>query len=110
MQIAGVGALATSGQTTSTAGGAAPPSANPTAASSSTASSPEATLLAYFKMSPAEKMRFNIMSQMGITQADYNQMTPAQKAVIDSEIKQKMKEKVQQMTERKTGLIVDVKA
>jgi len=110
MQIAGVGALATVGQATSTAVAAAPPSAAATAASGSAASSPEATLLAYFKMSPAEKMRFDIMSQMGITQADYNQMTPAQKAVVDAEIKQKMKQQIQQMTEKKTGLIVDVKA
>jgi len=110
MQIAGAGALpsvSTAGQTTSTA--AAPPAAS-SAGSSSSADSPEATLLAYFRMTPAQKMRFDIMSQMGITQEDYDKMTPAQKAVVDAKIKEKMKEEVQQMSEKKTGLLVDVTA
>ncbi len=109
MQIAGAGALSsasTAGQTTFA------PAVTPatTSAGSDNADSPETTLLAYFRMTPAQKMRFDIMSQMGIAQEDYNNMTPKQKAVVDAKIKEKMKEEVQQMAEKKTGLIVDFKA
>jgi hypothetical protein len=108
MQVAGVGVFPAAGQTTSPAVAAAvAPAASP---ATSTGDSPEATLLAYFRMTPAQKMRFDIMSQMGVTQDDYNKMTAAQKAVIDAEIKQKMKDEIQKMTENKTGLIVDMQA
>jgi hypothetical protein len=106
MQVAGVGAFSAAGQTASAAAAAA---ASATSPANSNADSPEATLLAYFRMTPAQKMRFDIMSQMGVTPGDYNEMTVAQKAVIDAEIKQKMKDEIQKMTENKTGLIVDMK-
>ncbi len=110
MQIAGFGSStitvpATSIPTQTAASGAA----SGTAAGSASAASPEATLLAYLNMTPAQKMKFDIMSQMGVTQDDYNRMTPQQQDALNVKIQQKMKEDIQQGTENKTGLIVDVK-
>ena len=97
----------------SVAAGAAVSSSGAAGASgsaSSSSSDPESFLMNYAGMTPAQQMQASVLSSMGLTQADFNNLPPDKKAQVEEMIKEKIKEEVQQQTEKKTGMIVDMKA
>ena len=64
----------------------------------------------YAKMTPAEKMRAEILDSLGLTEDQLRAMDPKERAKVEEKIKELIKQKVEQATEKKTGQIVDVKA
>jgi hypothetical protein len=62
------------------------------------------------KMTPAQQMRTEILRELGVTQQDADKMSPQDRAKLEDKIKELTKEKVQQATEKKTGVIIDIKA
>jgi len=94
-----------------------PPSASASSAASlgasptggSAGSNAVAEFLAYAKETPAQQMRDSILRQLGLTEDDLKAMSPQDRAKVEQKIKDLIKQKVEQSTEKKTGVVVDVK-
>lgn len=65
--------------------------------------------LAYAKMSPAERMRENILKSLGMTQQQFEKLSPAQQQAVNEKIQQIMQQQLQQNA-GKTGQLVNVSA
>ena len=65
--------------------------------------------MAYAKMTPAEKMRASILGSMGLTEDDLKAMDPKEREKVEAKIKDMIKQKVEESTEKKTGVAVDLK-
>ena len=88
-------------------------SSNATSAASSLpdpTTDPVDWLMDYTKMTPAQQMQDSMLHSLGLTQQQYNALSPAEKAKVDQKIQQMIKEQVQQQAEKKTGMVVDVSA
>jgi hypothetical protein len=72
--------------------------------------SPEEAFLKFAKMSPAEKIRYLFLQEHGLTEDDLKAMSPADREAIEAKIRERIKEAMKQSTEKKTGLIADVRA
>lgn len=64
----------------------------------------------YAQMTPAEKMRAEILGNLGLTDEQLRAMDPKERAKIEAKIKEMIKQKVEELTEKQTGQIVDLKA
>jgi TPP-dependent pyruvate/acetoin dehydrogenase alpha subunit len=64
----------------------------------------------YMKKSPAEQMRDQILKAMGLTEDQLKAMPPEKRAAIEEKIKEMIKTKVEEAQEKKTGVLVDIKA
>jgi len=104
MQIPSTNPIPASAPTAASAGGwsIGAPAGKPSAA--------EQVFRDYAKMTPAEKMRAEILDSMGLTEDQLRAMDPKERAKVEEKIKDLIKQKVEQSTEKKTGQIVDVKA
>jgi hypothetical protein len=80
------------------------------ASSSNTGAAAESYLMGYANMTPAQQMQASILSSMGITPAQYAQMSPQEQAKIQQQVQQKLKQEVDAQTEKKSGMIVDMHA
>lgn len=89
-----------------------------TAGSSASASASGATsqgnsvvqdFLDYAKMSPAERMRENILKSLGMTEQQFEKLSPAQQQAVNQKIQQIMLQQLQQNSS-KTGQLVNVSA
>jgi hypothetical protein len=107
MQIssAGFGSSLTSGLTLGSGSSA---SASSSAASQSDDSVVQ-DFLDYAKMTPAERMKANILKSLGLTEQQYDALSPAQKQAIDQKITEIMKQQLEQNA-GKTGQLVDTSA
>jgi hypothetical protein len=76
----------------------------------SAGSDAETYLMNYASMTPAQQMQASVLSSMGLTPSEYNALPPDKKAQIEHMIQEKIKDQVQQQAEKKTGMIVDMKA
>ncbi len=65
--------------------------------------------LNYAKMSPAERMRENILKSLGYTEQQFEKLSPAQQQAINQKIQQIMLQQIQQNA-GKTGQLVNVSA
>jgi hypothetical protein len=65
---------------------------------------------AYANMTPAEKMRAAILGSMGLTEDSLKSMDPKERAKVEDEIKKLIQQKVEQSVEKKTGVVIDLKA
>jgi hypothetical protein len=88
-------------------GGAALGTGAPRGSSSNNA---VAEFLAYAHETPAQQMRDSILHQLGLTEDDLKAMSPQDRAKVEEKIKDLVRQKVEQATEKKTGVLVDVKA
>lgn len=68
----------------------------------------EQKFLDYMKMSPAERMHAAIMSQLGITEDEYNAMDPAAQKAVEQKIQQMVQQQAEQSNDKRTGLITDI--
>jgi len=78
-----------------------------------TASAPgsaEQDFMAYAKMTPAQKMRAEILGSMKLTENDLKAMPAKQRQEIEDKIKHIIQQKVAQDAEKKKGVVVDIKA
>jgi hypothetical protein len=65
--------------------------------------------LSWAKMTPAQRMRANILASMGLKESDIAAMSAKDRADVEKKIADKIKQLVQQDTEKKTGAAVDLK-
>ncbi len=110
MSISGIGG-GTPYVPTAPAGGA-----STSAAASAAGSTPDPTtdpvdwLMDYSKMTPAQQMQASMLHSLGLTQQQYDALSPSEKAKVDQKIQQMIKQAIEQQAEKKTGMVVDVKA
>lgn len=64
----------------------------------------------YMKKSPAEQMRDQILKSMGLTEEQLKAMPAKEREKIEEKIKEMIKTKVEEAQEKKTGVLVDIKA
>lgn len=69
-----------------------------------------ADFMSWAKMTPAQRMRANVLAGMGLSEADLAAMSPKDRAAAEKKIADKIKTEVQQSTEQKTGVLADIKA
>jgi hypothetical protein len=65
--------------------------------------------LDYAKMSPAERMRENILKSLGMTEQQFEKLSPAQQQAVNQKIQQIMLQQIQQNA-GKTGQLLNVSA
>src|ERR1700761_2444018 len=60
-------------------------------------------------MTPAQRMRANVLASMGLTEDDLKNMTPQQRKAVEDTIQQRIKEEAEHQAQKgKTGLVADV--
>ncbi len=97
-------------------GGFSPPSIPSAASSAAPPAPPDPTtnpvqwLMDYGRMTPAQRMHQALLQSLGVTQAQYDAMSPADKAKVDQKIQHKLQQDMQQQAEKKSGMLVDVQA
>jgi hypothetical protein len=84
------------------------PTSGSTSDSSVKASSPEDEFLEYARMSPAERIRAAILQEMGLTEDEIENLEPAKRETLEKEIAKRLKDKLEEAAEKKTGMILDV--
>ena len=115
MSISGIGGGTPYMPMTATGSGSSASAAS-TSSSNAASSLPDPTtdpigwLMDYSKMTPAQQMQASMLQSLGLTQQQYNALTPAEKAKVDQKIQQMIKQDIQQQAEKKTGMVVDVSA
>ena len=109
MQIAPTGANPFVTPTASTP--ASTPASSPSAASGAADAGDDAVqnFLDFVGKTPAEQMRDQILRDLGVSVDDLKNMSPQDRAKLEEKIKELTKEKVQEATEKKTGVMVDMK-
>lgn len=69
---------------------------------------PADEFLEYAKKSPAERIRAAILEELGITEEELEAMPAEAREAMEKTIAEKIKEKIEQAAEKKTGMLVDV--
>ncbi len=67
----------------------------------------EEEFLEYAQMTPAERMRANVLQEMNLTEDQLKSMDAETREKIENEIRERIKEKVENSAEAKTGVMVD---
>ena len=80
----------------------------PSNLSSSSAQSVTQQFLAYANMTPAQRMQADMLSQLGITEAEYKAMSPAEQQKVDEKIQQMIKRQAEASNDKRSGLITDI--
>lgn len=68
----------------------------------------EQKFLDYMKMTPAQRMHAAMLSQLGISEDEYNAMDPAAQKEVEQKIQQMIQQQAQQSNDKRTGLIADI--
>jgi hypothetical protein len=79
-------------------------------ASSFQAKSPAQEFLEYANMPPAQRIFASMLGKLGITQDQFNSMTPAEQQKIEDKIREMIKKQLDDATNKPTGLITDKSA
>lgn len=95
---AGASAVATPATNTSKTSLTAKPAESQTA---------EQKFLEWAKMTPAERMHAQMLSQLGITEDQFKQMDPAAQQKIEEKIRDMIKKQAENGGDKRTGLITD---
>jgi hypothetical protein len=61
-------------------------------------------------MTPAQRMFAQMLNKLGISQDEFNAMTPAQKQKVEQEVQQMIKQQVQNSSDKRSGMITDISA
>ena len=70
----------------------------------------EQKFLEWAKMTPAERMHAQMLSQLGITEDQFKQMDPAAQQKIEEKIRDMIKQQAENGGDKRTGLITDKSA
>lgn len=70
----------------------------------------EKEFLEYARMTPAEKIRRDILQSMGLKEEDLAGLDPKLREAIENRIKETIKTKVEASQEQQTGVYIDIKA
>lgn len=68
-----------------------------------------AEFLKWAKMTPAERMRANILSSMGMTEEEVAALGPKERQAVEAEIKRRVEEQLVK-NDKRPGQLVDVRA
>jgi hypothetical protein len=77
---------------------------------SSQANSIVQQFLQYANMTPAQRMFAQMLNKLGITQDQFNAMSPAEQQKVEQKIQQMIKQQVQDSGDKQTGVITDISA
>lgn len=66
--------------------------------------------LEYARMTPAERLRDSILKSLDLTEDDLKRMTVDERLQVEEQIKEMIKQKVEEDGGERTGAIVDLKA
>ena len=66
--------------------------------------------LDYAKLTPAQKMRAAMLAKLGVTEEQLKAMSPDERQKIEDQLKQQIKEQVQNDPNMKKGSLLDVSA
>lgn len=86
-----------------------PPGSNLKPADSDSQSA-EQKFLDYMKMTPAQRMHAAMLSQLGISEDEFNAMDPAAQQKVEQKIQQMIQQQAEQSNDKRTGLIADISA
>ena len=89
---------------------AAPVSAGDTADTTSTADSATQDFTNYMKETPAQRFQDSWLKQHGISQEDFNNMSPAEQQKLLEQMKQDMEERMKSSTDKALGVNADITA
>ncbi|WP_213770101.1 hypothetical protein [Bradyrhizobium sp. dw_78] len=64
--------------------------------------------LQYANMTPAQRMFASMLGKLGLTQDQFNAMSPADQQKVEEKIQQMVKQQVQDSSDKRSGLITDV--
>jgi TPP-dependent pyruvate/acetoin dehydrogenase alpha subunit len=67
----------------------------------------EQKFLEWAKMTPAERMHAQMLSQLGITEDQFKAMDPAAQQKIEEKIRDMIKKQAENGNDKRTGLITD---
>lgn len=67
----------------------------------------EQKFLEWAKMTPAERMHAQMLSQLGITEEQFKQMDPASQQKIEEKVRDMIKKHAEDNSDNRTGLITD---
>ena len=67
----------------------------------------EQKFLEWAKMTPAERMHAQMLSQLGITEDQFKAMDPAAQQKIEEKIRDMIKKQAEDNNDKRTGLITD---
>lgn len=70
----------------------------------------EQKFLQWAKMTPAERMHAQMLSQLGITEEQFKAMDPAAQQKIEEKIRDMIKKQAENKGDQRTGLITDKSA
>lgn len=76
--------------------------------SQSTQSSAEQKFLDYMKMTPAQRMHAAMLSQLGISEDEFNSMDSAAQQKVEQKIQQMIQQQAEQSNDKRTGLVADI--
>lgn len=71
-------------------------------------SAAEQKFLDYMKMTPAQRMHAAMLSQLGISEDQFNAMDPAAQKKVEQKIQQMIQQQAEQSNDKRTGLIADI--
>ena len=66
--------------------------------------------LQFAKMTPAQRMFAQMLNKLGISQDQFNAMSPAEQQKVEQKIQQMIKQQVQDSGDKQTGVITDISA
>jgi TPP-dependent pyruvate/acetoin dehydrogenase alpha subunit len=93
------------------AGAGVAPTASPTesalTAKPAETKTAEQKFLEWAKMTPAERMHAQMLSQLGITEDQFKAMDPAAQQKIEDKIRDMIKKHAEDSNDKRTGLITD---
>ncbi|MBU2091986.1 MAG: hypothetical protein KKB63_15615 [Alphaproteobacteria bacterium] len=64
--------------------------------------------LAYMQKTPAERMREAILGDMNLTEEQLQSMESQERLKIEQQIRETIKAKIEESTEKRTGLLLDM--
>ena len=81
--------------------------ASPASLTAKPAQTAEQKFLEYAKMTPAERMHAQMLAELGVTEEQFKQMSPADQQKIEDKIRDMIKKQVDNGTEKRAGMITD---
>jgi hypothetical protein len=63
--------------------------------------------LEYANMTPAERLHAQMLAKLGLTEDQFNAMSPADQQKVEDKIREMIKQQLQQSNDKRTGMITD---
>jgi hypothetical protein len=64
--------------------------------------------LAYANMTPAQRMQASMLSQLGLTEQQFQAMSPADQQKVEEKIQDMIKKQMDSTNDKRSGMITDI--